>query len=369
MTARRQQNNTLAEQLRTTPQAFPFFQAVRLLERLAAFGGEDNPRLPRHPVARFAPPETEALRFHTRSTLDFPASEVTAIDRRTVHTGLQQWSVVVDFLGLTGVTGVLPYHYTEMMLQRLKIKDPALKAFFDLFNHRTLSLFFQAGSKYRLPLEYERKKLNPPTAPRRDTHTQAMLSMIGLGTGHLAERLYTTDESLLYYGGLLSQKVRGVNGLQRMIEHRFNIPVRVKQFVGQWQDLITDVRSRLPDAGNKYGQNVCLGRSTMLGRRGWFAQGKIRIVIGPLNREQLHTFSPGTRSLKALNELVRLYVGMELDYDFVIRIRRADIPQRVTLSAKQAPVVGWNTWLAGSESVRPRDDESVDISVPASKLQ
>ena len=66
----------------------------------------------------------------------------------------------------------------------------------------------------------------------------------------------------------------------------------------------------------------------MLGKKGWFAQGKIRIVLGPLNSQQLNKFAPGTKALKALNELVRLYKGMVTNYEFIIRIRKNDIPEK-----------------------------------------
>ena len=39
-----------------------------------------------------------------------------------------------------------------------------------------------------------------------------------------------------------------------MIAAYFGVPVQVEEFVGQWQDLIDDVRSRLPDISNRKGQ-------------------------------------------------------------------------------------------------------------------
>ena len=42
----------------------------------------------------------------------------------------------------------------------------------------------------------------------------------------------------------------------------------------EWQDLIDDVRTMLPSKIHPSGRNNCLGRSVMLGHKGWFAQGK-----------------------------------------------------------------------------------------------
>lgn len=360
-------NPAVIQQLADNPQAYSFFQAVRLLERSATLLEKDT-RKAAKPVARFTPPATEAIRFHTQQALSFPASEIRSIKRIERKAGNKQWHMNINFMGLTGVMSVLPYHYTEMILQRLKIKDETMRKFFDLFNHRTISLFYQAASKYHLPIEYERKKLHPPVKEDNDHYSQVLLSLIGLGTRGLANRLYTRDESLIYYSGLFTQQVRTSSGLKQLLEHHFDIPVEIKEFVGQWQDLIDDVRTRLPGRNNPLGQNNCLGRSVMLGKSGWFAQGKIRIILGPLNRQQLHAFAPGTRALKALDELIRIYIGMEYDYDFIIRVKRVDIPDKIRLGARPKTVLGWNTWLS-SKPHRFDKDETVDISVSAGRIR
>jgi type VI secretion system protein ImpH len=366
---RRRKSTALIEHLRTDPQAYSFFQAVRLVERVAALEKTSEHTAGGNPVARFTSPAQEIVRFQTCPNLSFPSGEIQAIEQAEKPSGRTQWTMTVNFMGLTGAIGVMPYHYTELLLQRLKIKDTALTHFLDMFNHRTISLFFQAACKYRLPVEYERKKLHPLPAADKDSQTQALLSLIGLGTRRLTASLFTRDESLVYYGGLFSQTVRNVAGLKQILQHHFNIPVEIKQFVGQWLELIDDVRSRLPWRNNPQGRNVCLGRSAMLGRHGWYAQGKIRIVLGPLNLEQLQLFAPGTRALKALSEIVHLYVGMELDYDFIIRVRRCDMPLRIQLRGSKPPVVGWNTWLSGLRSLDCDMDDTLDIRVSARRLQ
>jgi len=106
----------------------------------------------------------------------------------------------------------------------------------------------------------------------------------------------------------------------------------------------------------------------MLGRKGWYAQGKIQIILGPLSHQQLEHFAPGTDTLKALNEMVRLYVGMEQSYEFIIRINRADIPGRIRMSRQSPPVMGWNTWLSKKQTGFNDDNQTMDISVSANRL-
>ncbi|VAW68068.1 Uncharacterized protein ImpH/VasB [hydrothermal vent metagenome] len=362
-------NTSITRKLTEAPYEFQFLQATRLLERSTLFEKENvDSSISCNPVARFTPPSSESVRFTTNQSLAFPSSEIESVQRIDKNNGATQWNMVVNLMSLTGSMGVLPFHYTELILKRQKLKDETVEHFFDLFNHRVLSLFFQASIKYNLPLQYERNRLHNSLKNKKEPQTRALLSLIGMGTEGLSNRLYTKDESLIYYSGLFSQKIRTSTGLKQILHSHFKIPVKIDQFIGQWQELIDDVRSKLPDLNNPQGRNVCLGRSTMLGKRGWFAQGKIHIILGPLDKKQLKQFSPGTYALKALNELVRMYVGMENDYEFLIRVKKSDIPDKIHLNKKQPPVVGWNTWLSSNPLDFVDKNKTVDIKVSASRL-
>lgn len=365
-TTSRRKNTSVINKLTERPYEYSFLQAVRLLERSATLGINGKSPFCSQPVARFNPPSTEIIRFHTNHALNFSSAEISEI-KVGKNKGQKKRDIFVNFMGLTGAQGVLPFHYTEMVLKRLKMKDESLSHFFDLFNHRTISLFYQASSKYNLPIEYERKKLNPPTTKIHDDHSQVLLSLLGLGTKNLNNRLYIPDESLFFYSGLLTQQVKTTSGLKQILRNYFNIPVEIDEFIGQWQELIEDVRTKLPGKENPNGQNNCLGRSVMLGHKGWFAQGKINIVLGPLNKKQLKIFSPGTKALKALNELVQIYAGMEHNYNFIIKVKRSDVPEKIQLSSKAQPIIGWNTWLSTRPSLYSKD-ETLDIKISASQI-
>ncbi len=365
---------SVIERLSAQPGDFSFTQAVRLLERAALYDSNGNiittqkSSRGNQPVARFAPPNREIVRFATNPALVFPETEIEVINTKADDENNRQWQIVVSFIGLVGAMGIMPFHYTEMILKRLKLKDPSLNAFLGLFTHRTTSLFFQASSKYRLPLEYERSKLHQTSAEGNSAHTQLLLSMLGLGTKGLRERQSLRDESLIYYSGLFTQQVKTPSGLCQIIESYFGVPAEVEGFIGQWQELIDDVRTRLPWKANKKGQNVCLGRSSMLGKRGWFAQGKSRVKIGPLNKEQFETFAPGTGALKSLNEIVTTYLGMEQNFDFVIEVNRDEVPSKIALERANPPTLAWNSWLSGKPKTNTEKDELLEIRVSSKRL-
>ena len=360
-------NTSITRKLSEKPYDYPFLQAIRLLERSAMFEQQSSSEVvATNAIAKFAPASSEALRFTIRQSLAFPSSEIGNIRRTEKDSGVMQWEVEANIMALTGAMGVLPFHYTELLLKRKKEKDETMGHFFDLFNHRTLSLFFESSVKYRLPLQYERHQLHQKTNRKADPHTQTLLSLIGLGTPGLNNRLHIRDESLISFSGLFNQQIRTSTGLKQLLRSYFGIPVEIDQFVGQWQDFIEDVRARLPDQNHPEGRNVCLGRTAILGKKGWFAQGKIRIVLGPLNKSQLEKFTPGTDTLAALNEMVRLYAGIEHDYEFIIRIRKSDIPGKIRLDRKKPPVVGWNTWLSNKQGSLKSSVDTMDIAVSAS---
>lgn len=365
-TQKRRKSLSLIEELLAAPEEYSFVQAARLIQQ-AALLADAGSNTATNFVAGFTPPAKEAIRFSTKQGLLFPTSEIASIKAKTNAMGTHQHQVDVNFMGLTGSLGVLPYHYTEMLLKRLKLKDESMQRFFDLFNHRTISLFYQASTKYSLPIQYEKSHLGQKKG--RDNHTQALLSLIGLGTPHLTNRLLTKDESLLQYCGHLSQQLKSASSLSKMLQQHFSVPIKIKEFVGEWLELIDDVRSRLPSAKMPLGQNNCLGKSAMLGRKGWFAQGKVSIVIGPLNNDQLHNFSPGTTTLSAMNELVKLYLGSEYDYDFKILIKKSTVPSKVALSSSNRPSIGWNTWLSSKPQYCYNMDETVEISISSGRLQ
>ena len=85
--------------------SFGFFQAVALLQRL---------RESMRPVGGFSSPEDEAVHFRVNPRLGFPASEIQKLE---MH-GDAPAEMTVNFMGLTGPMGVLPYAYSELILER-----------------------------------------------------------------------------------------------------------------------------------------------------------------------------------------------------------------------------------------------------------
>src|SRR5437763_1402378 len=101
---------SLEQTLVEAPYRFDFFQAVRLLQRRLPPGGAG--------VGREGSPAREAVRFIAQLGLNFPASAVHQLEPTDRADGPA--AMTVNFMGLTGPSGVLPRVYTELIQERCR---------------------------------------------------------------------------------------------------------------------------------------------------------------------------------------------------------------------------------------------------------
>lgn len=330
------------------PERFAFVQAVRLIE-LAQCRAHDQRSEPACPIGEDAPPKDEAIRFRAAPALRFPAAEIAKVEAPAEGAG--PTTLIVNFMGLTGPSGALPRLYTEYIVRNLRDRQTAMRDFFDVFNHRMVSLFYRAATKYRLPLAFER------AGPKTDDPISKVFdALIGLGTPHLKGRLPVDDQALAYYAGHFARQPRSASVLEQMLSDFFGQKVGVKQFRGQWLRIAVPDQTRLPGADVADGQYNHLGASAVIGSRTWDMQGGFRITIGPLSYEAFRSFMPGGQGYHQLVGLTRAYAGPGLDFDVQVTLAREQVPYLrlgSNLTSGREPRLGWNTWLR-------REDEPVD---------
>jgi type VI secretion system protein ImpH len=170
-------DTALSDRLHAEAYRFDFFQAVRLLECAAREASRAESGRPQSPVGQDGAPRQEAVRFRALASHSFPTGAISEIrpatkprpavapmatEQNAPTSAVPPLSapsgppeMVTAFLGLTGPSGVLPRHYTTLLIERTRAKDYALRDFLDVFNHRAISLFYRAWQKYRLPFAYE----------------------------------------------------------------------------------------------------------------------------------------------------------------------------------------------------------------------
>lgn len=294
---------------------FDFLQAVRILSRLFP---------DRRPVGHEGHPSHEVVHFAASPSLAFPAGDIQSI--AVDPAAAAPPTMTVNFMGLTGPLGALPYCYTELLMERIARKDYALRDFLDLFNHRAISLFHRASVKYRSLMGAE--------GAADGGISRCLENLAGMGA---APKL---KETLRCYAGLFNQRPRSASGLECMLSSYFETPVHVEMFVGQWVALQPETRTRLGV------QNSALGAEAIIGERIWDRQSKFRVKLGPLPLARFRAFLPGRPAFVELLELVRAYSGMDHDFDVSLAPDKdAATPCRLESDGDGRARLGWSSWL------------------------
>ena len=315
----------LGRAMREHPGQFDFFQLVRLLIRLSSG---------REPIGLWGPPSREAVRFGVNNSLAFPPSQVHALE--LPEQGAPK--MIVNFMGLTGPMGVLPLSYTELVRDRARAKDPTMRDFFDLFNHRAISLFYQAWEKYRFFVAYERD--------RKDRFSRFLMSFVGLGTKGLEMRQAPVrDESFLYYSGLLSLQPRSASALEQILADYFGVDAEIEQFVGAWHSVPPDNQCSL-DSGVEFSEQ--LGFGAIAGDEIWDHQSRARVKLGPMPMDRYLDFLPAGRPFEPLQRLLRFYSGNELEFEVQLVLKREDVPFCEMGLEGGVSFLGWTTWMKSS---------------------
>lgn len=363
--ARRRAGTSVAQQLQDEPYRFGFFQAVRLLERIAR---KQNSGRNIRPVGTDASPSVEAVRFRALPTRTFPPGEIDRLKPNLIDEEKPPFEMTVGFMGLYGPSGVLPIHYTQIVIDRMRAKDHAMRDFLDVFNHRIISHFFRAWEKYRFPIAYERNHLWE--TGEDDAYSEALFGLVGMRTKGMRDRQEVHDETYLYFSGFYAHRPRNAVSLERLLSEYFGQPITVQQFQGRWLYLDFENRSLLPTAENPLGQNCRLGLSIIVGEKVWSVEAAFRIKVGPLSRSEFEDFMPGSSKLTQLAQLVRKYVGMSLDFDVQPVLRGPETPPIEVLSDEPQSRLGYNTWLWSKPIEHIVDDAIfVDSGAPTKPIQ
>jgi type VI secretion system protein ImpH len=352
-------STALIEKLFREGHRFDFFQAVRILERHFQELARADARFERQPVGHDYDPKQEVVRFKALPAHSFPAASIAQVRRPGTPAGPitaapspesrepdpadPPVDMVISFMGMTGPSGVLPQHFTTLLLTRVRDKDFALRDFFDLFNHRVVSLFCRAWEKYRFPLAYERAQR---AGQDEDLFTGCLYSLVGMGGTKMRKRQVVSDETYLYYAGHFSHFPRSAVSLECLLQDYFELATRVEQFQGQWLYLHVEDCSRTPSADLPEGVNCQLGVNLIVGSRVWDVQSKLRIKLGPLDYAEFRRFMPTGDALRPICQLTRSYVGPEFDFDVHPILKGPEVPWcRLGADPAGGAHLGWNTWV------------------------
>jgi type VI secretion system protein ImpH len=321
----RKSTPTVKDVLLNEPYRFEFHQAVKLLEyihpKAAPFGETVNPT-------------EEVVNVKSRVYFESLSSDIYSLENITFSSASPSHEppvLNVNFMGLAGIQGPLPFPYSEMIIQRVRGGDASLKDFLDIFNHRLISILHRIRKQYLISLNTQ--------SPEKTEIARGLKAFVGVGQPALQDRLHVSDRSLLDYAGLYWTHPRSAQGLETILTSYFNLPAQVEKCVGHWHTLSSDQVTKL----SKGGQWQILGQGAVLGTRAWDQGSHFSIHLGPLTVSQLDLFLPNGLGFPRLKDLVQLYVDPSFDFSVTYKVEK---PPSTYLSQKS--YLGWRSWLGQS---------------------
>lgn len=316
------QKKSVAQLLVDETFRFDFYKSVQLLEQLAPDTisvGEGNE------------PFKEPVKFHSKIKTGFASSTLESL--RSSSSTLERPELHTHFMSLAGANAPLPLVYAELIIERALRGDKAIQHFFDIFNHRLISLLYRASRINRLGYDNV-------VAPSQTHFAHLLFALFGMETEGLQHRMQVPDSALLMYAGLFIHEPRSFTALEHLLADYFQIPVEIVPFQGKWQYLPIDEWTKL----GLNGQCQKLGQTATIGQKIWDQQSEFLIKLGPLNLTTFMDFLPIGKALQRLNNLTRFFVGLELDFKVQLILDKKCIPDCV-VQQNQPIYLGWNSWL------------------------
>jgi len=327
---------TFFDELSAAPYRYDFYQTLRRLECFH----DSKPRW-----GQALRPIDEPVRLGQEPDLSFAPAPLASFER---HDGRPP-RLQVRLFGLFGPNGPLPIHLTEYARERLQhAGDSTFSRFLDLFHHRFLALLYRAWAQAQPHVNRDR--------PKDDRFTVYVGTFVGMAPSTLRERDALPDLAKFFHVGALIRQVRNPEGLMRILQHFFRVPVRIEEFVGHWMFLSARDRSRLG------AESASLGAGAVLGDSVWDRQHKFRIHLGPLTLAQYESFLPGGSKLGQIVDWVRMYFCFEHDWDVRLLLKPEEVP---LLALGKGQRLGFTTWLGERESDECAADLSLDAEAAA----
>jgi len=305
----------------------------QLLRRLDAQGGQS------YLLGRAPLPRHEMLRLGQEPSLSFAPSTLAQVSPRPqspLH------DVSIFSFGLFGPNGPLPLHLTEYVRERVyHHQDTTLLAFANLFHHRLTLLFYRAWADAQPTVSLDR-----PDNRRFDDY---LSSLIGIGQPAQRERDSINAHAKHFMAGHLIRHSRDPEGLSKILQQYFKVPVRIVENVPHWLRVEKREQARL-----KAGRGAPrLGESSFLGIAVRDIQHKFRIELGPMSLHDYTRFLPGAELCRQLRDWVRQYLGIEFVWELRLILEKDQL-QGTQLGGAQR--LGLSSWLADAHRLRALDD-------------
>jgi type VI secretion system protein ImpH len=311
----------LIDELTQDPSRFSFYRAVQVLLRA-------NPHAAR--VGELGPARREAIRFVQDPDLIFHAADVTAFNPRVIRDGVPFAELTTSFLGLYGSVSPLATFVSEDVMRAERDDEPSLKAFYDVFHHRILSLLYRAWKKYRFSEGFR--------IDGTDVFTQRALATVGVDARAMP-REGLPAMRLLAMAPLLAIRTRPARSLQIVLERLFpGTSIYLESFIARRVLLKDDQIAKLGTQNSALGSDLTIGRSVV------DRSGRFRVGIGPVDYETFEGLLPGGRLHPILRKVIDQFSRGVLEVECEVSVADHDAP-RFELGVEKGAKLGFTTTL------------------------
>ncbi len=301
---------------------FSFIQAFRFLLLHMRREGLTEPSL--HELSK-------RIRIRPELSLAFPETDITEIASSSTP---GTYRITAAFLGLYGSSSPLPTFYTEDLLQEMGQDRSVSRDFYDIFNSRIYTLYFNIWRYYRLFFDIFEEP--------NECALERLYCLAGLGGAELRKTLEHPFR-LLRYAGLATQFPRSAEGLRSILADGLNEPsLHITQCVERLAVIPADQRLFLGRSGNILGENAYLGQ--VIADRA----GNFRIHIGPVDKESFERYLPDQPTFAQIDRLVGYYLDQPLVWDVEITVKTEGLS---TIALGDRCLLGCNTWIFSPEIV------------------
>lgn len=318
---------------------FHVFQLLRLLKRQ---------------TGRSAAGQAAVVRFRGDLGAGFPGHEFSSLELAPgVDGGADTVTIGTANYCVAGVLGALPEPYTDWLRDQRQARAVASSRFLDIYNHRVNTLRFALKQELLPELSAD--------SPEESEHAQRLAALMGLGWPELARQVDLPPRTWLALAALLADGHRSAAHIAHAFRMVYGAQARLQQWLGAWRRIEHEDRIVLG------GRNARLGQCSVLGRRVWDQQARVRIELSGWDYAQACAVLPAEDGRAAgpahqhLRNLVWLLLDRQFDCEVRLRIAPAGVPASV-LTARPDRARYWGLRLGQTAWLRRRDGQGGSVA-------
>ena len=312
----RLQSSKIFEDVQAMPGNYAFMQAVNITARY--LHGQSIPLA------------GEFCRFKVNPSLAFPPTDIESLRLLFLEDGSAKVEMLLNLMGLHGADSPLPAYFTEYIAQNQDDPDP-LRDFFDIFNHRIISLLYAIGKKYRYYAQYQRGA--------KDILSKRFFGFIGAGLDEIRAAKSIQWPRLMAYMGLIALNGEATGSLESILRHYFgHNEICIIPCIRRWVRIPFDQQTKLGVANNTPGEDFILGNEIQ------DQGGKFRIRIYDLTWADFFSFLPCNNKFPELIDVVHYVLKSRFTFDVELQLKEGEIRPWILGNEESGTLLGWSTW-------------------------